>query len=55
MKPSVQMNEESLYLGYQIETELGDEESAEEYRIELLEAVSGLLRGQRESRSGTTK
>ena len=31
------MNEESLFLGFGIESKLGDEESAERYRIELLE------------------
>lgn len=35
------VNEESLYLGYQIESRLGDEESAEDYRIELLERYPG--------------
>jgi len=35
------MNEESLYLGYRIETELGDEDSAQQYRIELLERFPG--------------
>jgi type IV pilus assembly protein PilF len=29
------MNEESLYLGYQIEKALGDEKSADKYRLEL--------------------
>jgi type IV pilus assembly protein PilF len=38
-----EMNEESLYLGYQIESELGDEESAEKYRIELLEQYPGTI------------
>lgn len=31
------MNEESLSLGYRIEQQLGDEESANRYRVELLE------------------
>ena len=31
------MDEESLYLGFRIESKLGDEESAERYRMELLE------------------
>lgn len=35
------MDEESLYLGYRIESRLGDEESAERYRIELLERFPG--------------
>lgn len=30
------MNAESLFLGYQIETELGDKKSADKYRLELL-------------------
>lgn len=41
------MNEESLYLGYQIESELGDEESAELYRIELLERYPGSIEASR--------
>jgi type IV pilus assembly protein PilF len=36
-------DEESLYLGYRIESKLGDEESAERYRIELLERYPGSM------------
>ena len=32
-----ELNEESLYLGFQIESELGDVKSAERYKTELLE------------------
>jgi type IV pilus assembly protein PilF len=35
------MNEESLSLGFEIESKLGDDESAERYRIELLERYPG--------------
>jgi type IV pilus assembly protein PilF len=38
-----EMNEESLYLGYQIESELGDEGAAEKYRIKLLEQYPGTI------------
>ncbi len=36
-----EMDEESLYLGYRIESRLGDEASAERYRIELIEQHPG--------------
>ena len=35
------MNEESLFLGFEIESKLGDDASAERYRIELLERYPG--------------
>ena len=38
-----QMNEESLVLGYRIETALGDEKAAERYRTELLEQFPGAI------------
>jgi type IV pilus assembly protein PilF len=34
-------DEQSLFLGFRIESELGDEETAERYRIELLERYPG--------------
>lgn len=36
-----EMDAESLYLGYRIESRLGDEASAERYRIELMESYPG--------------
>jgi type IV pilus assembly protein PilF len=36
--------EESLLLGYAIESELGDQDSAERYRLELLERYPGALK-----------
>ena len=41
------MDEESLYLGFRIESKLGDEESAERYRIELLERYPGSIQAGR--------
>jgi type IV pilus assembly protein PilF len=41
------MDEESLYLGFRIELKLGDEESAERYRIELLERYPGSIQAGR--------
>jgi type IV pilus assembly protein PilF len=38
-----QMNEESLVLGYRIETALGDEKAAERYRKKLLEQYPGAI------------
>lgn len=35
------MNEESLILGYDIETELGDQQAANRYRLELMERFPG--------------
>ena len=37
------MNEESLSLGYRIETQLGDEAAAQRYRLELLEQYPGSM------------
>jgi len=41
------MNEESLYLGFRIESKLGDEESAERYRIDLLDRYPGSIQAGR--------
>jgi len=43
------LNEEALYLGYEIESKLGDEESAERYRIELLERFPGSIQAGRKA------
>jgi type IV pilus assembly protein PilF len=40
-------NEESLFLGYEIESKLGDRKSAEQYRIELLERYPGSIQAGR--------
>jgi type IV pilus assembly protein PilF len=37
------MNEESLFLGFEIESKLGDEKSAERYRNELLQRYPGSI------------
>lgn len=45
-----EMDEESLYLGYRIESELGDEKSAERYRLDLLERYPGSIQAGRAAR-----
>jgi type IV pilus assembly protein PilF len=41
------MDEESLYLGFRIESKLGDKKSAERYRIELLQRYPGSIQAGR--------
>ena len=45
------MDEESLYLGFMIESKLGDEESAERYRMELLERYPSSIQAGRTARN----
>lgn len=45
-----EMNEESLYLGFEIESKLGDKVSAERYRIELLQRYPGSIQAGRTAR-----
>lgn len=46
------VTEESLQLGYQIETALGDKKSAERYRIELREQYPGSIQAGRSASQG---
>lgn len=46
------MTEESLQLGFRIETELGDEKSAERYRLELREQYPGSIQAGRSAGQG---
>lgn len=45
-----EMDEESLYLGYRIESKLGDEQAAGRYRLELLERYPGSAQAGRMAR-----
>lgn len=47
------MTEESLQLGFRIETALGDEKSAERYRIELREQYPGSIQAGRSAGQGS--